>query len=332
MTALSVRLLGAALLATTAMTAQAEVWRLSSMMTPESFEGQTFSKFAELVSEYTDGDLEVRIYPNEQIGSMDAVVEQLSQGLIQLVPSASSFLSRWEDGIRYASAPFLFDDYAHWTNFIEGDLFKSWIHTVEDEAGITMLGSIPDMPRGTFRTLLTKDPVDTVADVEGIKIRQFNNALVIDAWTHLGAEVRVLPWGEVYDGINRGIVDSVTSPAELIPSMRFYEVAPNIIRTDEYPQAIGWMMNKDAFDGLDADTQAAVLKAHAEATAFGRGLLEAAAATLETDLTAIEGVSVNFDFDTAPFVAKMAEFYAARDAEGALPEGLMEAVEAARAE
>ena len=68
------KLLGATALVCAALPASAEVWRLSSMMTPDSFEGQAYQRFADLVEEYTDGDITVRIYPNEQIGSMDSVV------------------------------------------------------------------------------------------------------------------------------------------------------------------------------------------------------------------------------------------------------------------
>lgn len=310
----------------------ADVWRLSSMMTPDSFEGKAYQKFADLVSEYTDGEIEVKIYPNEQIGSMDSVIEQLSQGIIQLAPSSLSFMSRWEDSIRYASAPFLFDNYDQWSSFIDGDLFQSWLGEVEEKANITVLGSIPEMPRGTFRTLLSTKPVNSVDDIKGLKMRQFQDQLVIDAWTYLGAEVRVLPWGEVYDGINRGIVDAVTSPAELIESTRFYEVAPNIIRTDEYPQAVAWMMNAKAWDKLTPEQQDALEQAHSEASAYARELLEEQAATLKSDLEAKDGVTVNFDFDTTQFSDKMAAFYQQRAENGELPEGLLDAVQAAKQE
>jgi len=311
-------------------TAQAATWRLSSLMTPDSFEGQAYQKFADLVKKYTDGEIEVRIYPNEQIGPMNSVAEQLSKGVIQLAPSAVAFLSRWEDGIRYAAAPFLFDDYTHWSNFVNGELFQSWLKSVDKKAHIKILGKIPDMPRGTFRTLLSRKPIKSADDISGLKIRQYKNQLVIDAWTHLGAEVRVLPWGEVYDGINRGIVEAVTSPAQLIKSMRFHEVAPNIVRTDEYPQAVAWMMNARAWDALTPKQQKAITRAHAEASAFARQALEEQAKTLESDLKAIKGVTVNFAFDSAPLVAKMAAFYAARAKAETLPKGLLEAVEAAR--
>ena len=326
------RFAGAALIAAAALPVQAETWRLSSMMTPDSFEGMAYQRFADLVAEYTDGEIEVRIYPNEQIGSMESVVEQLSQNVIQLAPSGISFMSRWVDGIQYAAAPFLFDDYDHWSNFVNGPLFQGWLDSVEEQASIGILGAIPDMPRGTFRTLLSDTPVESAEDIAGLKLRQYQNDLIIEAWTHLGAEVRVLPWGEVYDGISRGIVDAVTSPAESITSMRFYEVAPNIIRTDEYPQAVAWMMNVDAWNALTPEQQDAMTRAHQEASAYARELLDASASTLKADLEAQDGVSVNFDFDIAPLVEKMSEFYAEKQAAGSLPDGLLDAVEAARAE
>lgn len=309
--------------------ASAETWRLSSMMTPDSIEGQAYQKFADLVDQYTDGKITVKIYPNEQIGSMDSVVEQLSQGIIQLAPSGITFMSRWEDGIKYAAAPFLFKDYAQYSAFIDGPLFQGWLSEVDKKAGIGILGHIPDMPRGSFRVLASRKPITSIDDFKGLKVRQYQNDLVIDAWKYLGAEVRVLPWTDVYDGINRGIVDAVTSPAESVESMRFYEVAPDIIRTDEYPQAVAWMMNQKAWDKLTPDEQDALTRAHKEASAYERDLLAKASKTLKADLEAKKGVSVDFDFDTAPIFEKMKGFYAGLDQEGKLPKGLLDAVNAA---
>lgn len=320
-------LVGVTLAATPAL---AETWRLSSMMTPDSFEGLAYQRFADLVKEYSDGDLDIRIYPNEQIGSMDAVVEQLSAGVIQLAPSAVSFLSRWEPGITYAGAPFMFDSYDHWSNFIRGPLFQGWLTKARDTAGIGVLGDIPAFPRGSSRTLLSKTPLNTAADIKGLRVRQFDNKLVIAVWENLGAEVRVLPWGEVYDGINRGIVDAVTSPAELIESTRFYEVAPNIVRTNEYPQAVAFMMNQAAFDALPKKDQDALLKAHAEASKFAADAVADGTSTLVSDLESKPGVVFNASFDTSELVSKTAALYAKMQAAGELPEGLLEAVEAAR--
>lgn len=318
------------MMAAIALPATAETWRLSSQVAPESIEGQAYDLFAAKVEEYSGGDLTVQVFPNSQIGKIDTVVEQLSAGVIQLAPSAMTFLARWEENIRYASAPFMFDDYDHWAAFIRGDLVQGWLGNVSEASGISVLGDAPAFPRGSFRTLLTTKPVTSASDIAGNTIRQFNSQLVIDVWENLGAEVVVLPWGEVYDAINRNIVNAVTSPLELIESKRFYEVAPNIVRTDEYPQAIAFMMNKAAFDALSDANQKALVQAHADAAAFAWDQIFSGADATIARLKALDGVTFTDDFDTAPIVAKTSEFYAARAAAGELPDGLIEAVEAAR--
>jgi TRAP-type C4-dicarboxylate transport system substrate-binding protein len=318
------------MMAAIALPATAETWRLSSQVAPESIEGQAYDLFAAKVEEYSGGDLTVQVFPNSQIGKIDTVVEQLSAGVIQLAPSAMTFLARWEENIRYASAPFMFDDYDHWAAFIRGDLVQGWLGNVSEASGISVLGDAPAFPRGSFRTLLTTKPVTSASDITGNTIRQFNSQLVIDVWENLGAEVVVLPWGEVYDAINRNIVNAVTSPLELIESKRFYEVAPNIVRTDEYPQAIAFMMNKAAFDALSDANQKALVQAHADAAAFAWDQIFSGADATIARLKALDGVTFTDDFDTAPIVAKTSEFYAARAAAGELPDGLIEAVEAAR--
>ncbi|MCG8509809.1 MAG: TRAP transporter substrate-binding protein [Rhodospirillales bacterium] len=309
--------------------AASETWRLGSMMPPDSAEGKGYAKFAELVDKYTDGAVDIRVYPSSQLGKMNAMVEQLSAGVIQIVGSNAAFLSKWVPDIKFMTAPFLFADSDHWKRFMNTDLVNGWFKKVEDEVGIMVLGSIPDFPRGTYRVLVTKKPVNSLTDVKGLKIRQFANELVVDVWQHLGAEVRVMGWNEVYDGLNRGIVEAVTSPAELVESMRFYEVAPNIVRTNEYPQGIAFMVNKQAFEALPAKTQEGIRRAHVEASAYEVEILKAG---LDESLGRIKakGATYSESMDVSAFMKKAEEFYEAREKEGKLPKGFLAAVKATR--
>lgn len=319
--------IAAVALAAPSLAAAAESWRLSSMMTNDSFEGKAYARFAELADKYTQGRVSVRVYPNEQLGNMEAVIEQLSKGLIQVVPSASNFLSRWAPGIKFAGSPFLFKDYAQFDRFINSELFKGWLKEVEDKAGIMILGNPAEFPRGSYRVILSKKPINTPADFKGLKIRQYQDKLVVDAWTYLGAEVRVLPWGEVYDGINRGLVEAVTSPAELIESMKFYEVAPHVVRTDEYPQAVFFMMNAKAYRALSPADQAGLQRAYSESAAYARELIKQESENLVSRLKA-KGATFKGDFDVAGVTTQMAKFYKSLADKGELPKGFVETIEA----
>ena len=307
----------------------ADTWRLGSMMPPDSAEGKGYEKFAQLASKYTNGKIRIQIYPSSQLGKMDAMVEQLSANIVQVVGSNAAFLAKWVPDINYMTAPFLFADQEHWKRFMETDLVKGWFEKVEDEAGIMVLGSIPDFPRGTYRVLVSKKPIQTPDDIKGIKVRQFANELIVDVWQHLGAEVRVMGWNEVYDGINRGIVEAVTSPAELVESMRFYEVAPYVVRTNEYPQGIAFMVNKKTFRALPPDIQEGLVRAHKEASAYEVSLLQS---SLGASLKRIEakGAKYSESVDIGALMNKAEEYYRMKEAEGKLPKGFLDTVIATR--
>jgi TRAP-type transport system periplasmic protein len=184
------------------------------------------------------------------------------------------------------------------------------------------------MVRGPYRVMVATKPVDSLDDIKGLRLRLHPDELAAAAWRHLGAEVRTLGWTEVYESLGRGIVESVNSPIALVEPMRFYEVASNVIRHDEYPQGLAFMANADAWNGLDEETRAQVLEAYDEVAVESAAATDAEA-NASVERMKVEGVTFSH-VDTRPFVDRMAELYAKMDAEGQLPVGFLEAVAASR--
>ncbi|WP_372421873.1 TRAP transporter substrate-binding protein [Salinarimonas chemoclinalis] len=322
-----------ALVATTALVAagaaQAETWRMAHKMPADSIEGRIFQAVADRIGEKTDGEITVEVYPNEQLGKDDAILEQLQLGTVHIYPEGSAYLQKWVPEMKFVSAPFLFEDREHWSRFMASDLVDGWHATIEEEAGIAVIGDSTKMVRGPYRVMVSTMPVESLDDVAGLKLRLHPDELAAAAWRHLGAEVRTLAWTEVYESLGRGIVEAVNSPVALVEPMRFYEVAPHITRHDEYPQGLAFMANADAWNGLDEETRAQILAAYDEvADEFAAETDRVAEESLER--MAAEDVSYSV-VDTGPFVARMAELYRRMDAEGALPQGFLEAVDASRA-
>lgn len=326
--ALAAVLLGAGLALSTP--ASAETWRMAHKMPPDSVEGKLFQRFADLVEEYTNGELTVNVFPNEQLGKDDTVLEQLQIGTIHVYPEGGSYLQKWVPEVKWTSAPFLFDDREHWARFMQSELAQEWLQRIEDEAGVTVIGDQSAFVRGPYRVLVSKPEVDGLDDIEGLKLRMHPDELAAAAWRHLGAEVRTLPWTEVYESIDRGIVDAVNSPIALVEPMTFYEVAPNIARHNEYPQGIAFMTNARAFRALEDEVREAVLRAYDDAAAESRQVMEAEAREAIERMQA-KGVTYE-EIDTQPFVERMRSFYEEAERSGEMPAGFLEAVEATRAE
>ena len=305
------------------------VWRQSTEQPADSLEGQGHQKFAELVKKYSNGRMEIKIFPSEQLGKKAAVIDQLQAGTVHIFNSTAAYLSKWEPAMKYISAPFVFDDRAHWLRFMETDLVKGWLKNVEDKGGITLIGNYMDFPRGSWRVIVAKKPVKSIADIKGLKLRMHPDKLAGAAWSHLGAEIRVLGWTSVYESLGKGIIEAVNSPAALVESMRFYEKAPHITAHREYEQSVGYMVNAKAYNSLPADLRAAVDKAHAGASLYEQGLLDADTMASINRLKS-KGVTYNDSMDTGPFRTRMTKFYAARAKAGELPKGFLAAVDATR--
>lgn len=313
----------------TAGAADAEVWRMATKQPADSPEGKVFQYFADKVEEYSDGALEIRIYPNEQLGKTDAVMEQLQQGTVQLYAEGSTYMDKWVPDISWVSAAFLFDDREHWVRFANTDLVKGWYAEAAEKAGVGILGDPTAMVRGPYRVMVANKDVRSLDDVQGLKLRMHPDKLAYTLWTRLGAEVKTLAWTDVYQAIDKNIVEAVNSPIALVESMRFQEVAPYIVRHDEYYQSIAFMMNQKAFDALTDGQREALLKAHADAGEYSAELMGAAA---DESIARMKEDGVTFvDIDRQPFIERMQEFYKELEDKGELPEGFLEAVEETRA-
>ncbi|MEM8662946.1 MAG: TRAP transporter substrate-binding protein [Pseudomonadota bacterium] len=310
--------------------AEAETWRMATKQPADSPEGKVFQHFADKVAEHSGGELEIRIFPNEQLGKTDAVMEQIQQGTVHLYAEGSTYLRKWVPEISWVSAAFIFDDRDHWVRFVNSDLVTGWFDKAANEANVAILGEPTAMLRGPYRVMVANKDVKSFDDISGIKLRMHPDKLAHSLWTHLGADVKTLAWTDVYQAFDKDIVEAVNSPIALVESMRFHEVAPHVIRHDEYFQSIAFMMNKEAFDGLSPELQEALLKAHAEAGKFSEEIMTQSA---DESIERMKAGGVTFvDIDREPFVKSMEGFYEELKASGELPEGYLEAVEETRAQ
>jgi TRAP-type transport system periplasmic protein len=311
-----------------AASASAQTWRMSTKMPVDSPEGKVFQLFADKAGEYSGGKLKVQVYPSEQLGKDAAVLEQLQIGTIHVYVEGVTYLQKWVPDIRWVNAPFLFENREQWVRFLKGPMVRDWLARAKAEAGIMVLGELEGVVRGPYRVMVTKKPVNSLNDVQGLKLRLHPDKMAADIWTALGAETRVLAWTETYESIKSGIVQAVNSPIALVESMRFYEVAPNVVRHNEYFQEIAFLTNAKAFESLGPDLQQALVKAHENAGKFSQELMSRES---DESIARMKSKGVTFqDVDTKPFVARVTKYYEEQERAGTMPKGFLAAVSASR--
>jgi tripartite ATP-independent transporter DctP family solute receptor len=292
-----------------------------------SNEGLAADRFSELVAKKTNGEISVDMLPSEQLGKAVAMIDSTIMGNQDIYIGGNVEFERFSPGLKVLGLNYSVRDQAHFRKVLASPIWKEVFIDPLEKEGLKVLDS--DWERGPFRVLVSKTPVKTCADLNGLKLRIAPIDTWRRSWTALGCNVVVLPWTDVYLGLKQGMVDAVTSPFDLLYSMKFTEVAKYVARTDEYWGLLTVEMNKKKFDGLKPEFQKALIEAADEA---GNYYMELGAKSVNEDLEKMKkehGIEYTV-IDTKPCAEKMLPVIRQLEAEGFLPAGLYDRIQAVK--
>jgi tripartite ATP-independent transporter DctP family solute receptor len=218
-------------------------------------------EFAQLVEEGTNGEIEVIVYPAEQLANVRAGAEGIQLGTIDLYYVDAGTLGNWHPQYAFVSLPFLFDDYDHAERSMDV-IAEEITASMRRDFNVERLGWTP----AGFRVMMSKGVAITSAeDLNGVKFRVPEIPLYVETFTRLGANPTPLPWGDVYSAIQTGVVDAVEGPAPAIRSAGFYEVATHVAPTYHIMTDLSLLMNLDRFESLSPEHQEVLREAGRQA-------------------------------------------------------------------
>jgi len=219
--------------------------KLQTHLIPSDSE-RVLGSFVSTVSDLTDGQVTIKLFPTSSIVPMGEVLEAVGSGAIEMAMIAEGY---WHKLIPVseiaAGLPFTFRDISEAQHFMFdkgfGELLKEGyakhnVYHIPYEA----------YPVG----LMTKNPVNKVADLKGMKLRAYG---VMSEWlTKLGATTTYIPGGELYTALATGVVDGAHwGDAGPMYVMKFQEVLKNYMKPE--PIVGSWnnlIVNMDVWNGL----------------------------------------------------------------------------------
>jgi len=242
----------------------------------DSIVGQTGSKFAEEVERLTDGTVTIDIQHSGVLGDEAAVLDAMlgGSGTIDMSRiSAFALTSYGGEKSSLLSIPYTFADRDHFWNFADSDLAPEFLlEPVENGSGIRGLFYGEE----GFRHFFGTEPLNSIDDLDGLKIRVSNDPIARGMVEGLGADPTVVNYNELYSALQSGVVDAAEQPIANYYSRSFYEVAPYMILDGHTLGAIQVIITEDAWNALSADQQDAVMEAGRIASEFNRELSEGA--------------------------------------------------------
>ncbi|MDI4638783.1 TRAP transporter substrate-binding protein [Halomonas sp. BMC7] len=235
-------------------------------------------KFQELVSENSNGEIGVQILGNSVLGHETEMFEQQMAGALDMSIINPGLITDFSPTANVFSIPFMYRDVDHWRAVLDGPVGREIADKIEDETDVKVLAFFG----GGKRQIVSTRPLESLEDLEGMKLRTNPTKPLITAWSALGAEPTVMAWKEIYTGLQLGAIDGLLNEAEWIHRMRFHEVAPHIGLSQHDITVRLLTMSQMTWDRLDADAQQAVMEAAQDAATYARGV------QLEQDAEALD--------------------------------------------
>jgi TRAP-type C4-dicarboxylate transport system substrate-binding protein len=224
-------------------------------------------RFEELVKQYYNRPINFVLHKNSSLGLEKQYFEYMAQGrAVDYGIVSPAHMSTFSRAAPFVDAPFLFRDLAHWNRVLDADLFAPVAQEVERRARVMLIG----YAGGGVRNIFANRSATTMAELRGLKVRVQGAPIWSRAFTAAGMSPTVIAYNEIYNAIQNNVIEAGENEAAGVESMRFFEVAQNLILTEHAITIRPICFAKQVFDRLPRELQEAVRRAGLEAGVFGR--------------------------------------------------------------
>ncbi|APU16126.1 MULTISPECIES: TRAP transporter substrate-binding protein [Actinoalloteichus] len=259
--------------------------------------------FADKLEAELGDQVEVTRHLGGAVGNETATLEALRAGTLDVVVVGSD-ISNLDPTFEIMEIPFLFSDRATVGEFLDGEFGTELSESLTESTGLRVLS----FGENGFRHVTNnRRPIETPADLAGLKLRVPEVPARVTTFTRLGAVPTPMSINEIYISLDQGVLDGQENPLKVIDGFSFDEKQQYLSLTGHIYSPAYLTMNAELFTALPEDVRAVVQTAADEAAQESRDLGEAADAELITQFEA-GGMTVN-EIDTAAFRSAAEEIW-----------------------
>ncbi|WP_409070257.1 TRAP transporter substrate-binding protein [Desulfobulbus sp.] len=256
--------------------------------TPKGNAAEFFKKRAE---ELTQGKVKIEVYPNSQLYKDKEEMEALQLGAVQmLAPSLAKFGPLGVKDFEVFDLPYIFNGYEELHKVTNGPVGQKLLDKL-DAKGIKGLAYWDN----GFKSFSANTPIKAPEDLKGKKMRIQSSKVLEEQMRELKAIPQVMPFSEVYQALQTGVVDGTENPISNFYTQKMHEVQKYMTITDHGYLGYAVIVNKKFWEGLPADIRSQLEIAMKEATDYANKIakesndkdLESVKASGKTEVTTL---------------------------------------------
>jgi TRAP-type transport system periplasmic protein len=283
--------------------------------------------FARKVEDLTQGRYKVQVFCCSQLGNDVKNVEQLALGGIDFTVTSTGTYAAHVPSLNLTMMPFLVDNYRQGWKLYDD---SKWLKEQFDKAPAKGFRILAAWEAG-FRSMTTREPLNSPDDAKGKKLRTFPNEMMRWTLESMGFNLQIMPLPEVYLAIQQGAVSGQENPVDTIFSNKFYEVAPHVTLTNHVYSPIPLAVSEKTWAKFSPADQKAITEAARIAGKFSRETIASNDDNQLKEMTG-KGAKINAKPNVAAFRAAVQPVYAkAREKYGADVDAFLKEAEGVRA-
>jgi tripartite ATP-independent transporter DctP family solute receptor len=283
-------------------------WKFTSSQPAVHPSTVRFMEAAERVKQKSNGRFEITVFHSGQLGTDIDTFTQVRIGGVHMMVLSNVITATAAPLTSTLSMPFAFKNYDQVWQAADGKV-QQLLRKDLEKAGYLTTNKILDS--GFHQITSNKGPINTVADLQGLKLRAPPSPIQVSTWKAIGAAPASMNFAELYTALQTGVVDGQESPPSLAKTTRLYEVQKYMSLTSHMWD--GWyvLINPRAVGRLPKDMADLVMESYDQAGLDARKDLAALNEDAKTFM-AEKGMVFNTPPDTAPFRQKLKDvgFYA----------------------
>lgn len=226
--------------------------RFGHVLTDQDAFHKAYVKWAKGVSERTNGDLVIDVFPSAQLGVEEDVLEQMRQGSNIGWQTDAARLGNYVKEISVLNAPYFVENLDEVRGLLKSNTVAGWNKKLAENFKIKVVSfAYVQGARNIFANKVGKSP----NELKGMMIRTAGAPIWVESVRSIGPKPVSLPYGELYNGIQSGMVDGCELPYAAAFNLKVFEVAKNIIETKHIYQMNFMVVSADWFNKLPADYQ-----------------------------------------------------------------------------
>jgi tripartite ATP-independent transporter DctP family solute receptor len=225
-------------------------------------------KFAELVQEKSNGRIKIIVQSEGVLGDEKSVIQQIQYGGIDFTRASLSSMSETIPKLNVLQMPYLYTDSKHMWKVLEGEIGNDFLQSFTDYNMVAL--SWYDAGARNFYN--NKQPITSLEDMKGLKIRVQESDLMIRMVEALGATAIPMAYGDVYTSLETGIVDGAENNWPSYEATSNYEVA-KYYTIDEHTRVPEVQLcSKFTWDKLTPEDQDIIRECAKESAVYERAL------------------------------------------------------------